>query len=117
MTDTDENGLRPVAIDVDGASKTFVQRRRAQGRGLRRERLDVHAVRDVSFTVRAGEIVGYLGPNGAGKSTTIKMLIGILTPTAGRLRVAGLDPARQRLALARRIGVVFGQRGSERCDK
>jgi len=112
MTDTDENGLHPVAIEVDGASKTFVQRRRAHGRGLRRERLDVHAVRDVSFTVRAGEIVGYLGPNGAGKSTTIKMLIGILTPTAGRLRVAGLDPARQRLALARRIGVVFGQRST-----
>jgi ABC-type uncharacterized transport system ATPase subunit len=55
--------------------------------------------------------------NGAGKSTTIKMLIGVLTPSAGRLRVAGLDPARQRLALARRIGVVFGQRGPERCGQ
>ncbi|MBL7492447.1 ATP-binding cassette domain-containing protein [Frankia sp. AgB1.9] len=108
----DEGGDRLVVIEVEGATKTFVQRRRVVGRGLRRQRLDVHAVRDVSFTVRAGEMVGYLGPNGAGKSTTIKMLIGILTPTAGRLRVAGLDPARQRLALARRIGVVFGHRST-----
>jgi ABC-2 type transport system ATP-binding protein len=54
--------------------------------------------------------VGYIGPNGAGKSTTVKMLTGILVPSAGRLRVAGADPARQRVALAHRIGVVFGQR-------
>jgi ABC-2 type transport system ATP-binding protein len=60
--------------------------------------------------VRAGEFVGYLGPNGAGKSTTIKMLTGILTPSSGSVRVAGLDPSRQRTTLARRIGVVFGQR-------
>jgi ABC-2 type transport system ATP-binding protein len=55
-------------------------------------------------------MVGYIGPNGAGKSTTIKMLTGILVPTSGRLRVAGLEPSRQRTELARRIGVVFGQR-------
>ncbi|MEU9835275.1 ATP-binding cassette domain-containing protein [Streptosporangium sp. NPDC048047] len=78
------------------------------GRG--RSRRTVHAVRDLSFTVGAGEFVGCLGPNGAGKSTTIKMLTGILAPSAGRLRVAGLDPTRRRTALARRIGVVFGQR-------
>ncbi|WP_018503168.1 ABC transporter ATP-binding protein [Parafrankia discariae] len=95
-------------IDVEGVSKTFVVRRRAGW--MRRERVDVPAVVDLSFTVRAGEIVGYLGPNGAGKSTTIKMLVGILTPSGGRLRVAGLDPSRQRLRLSRRIGVVFGQR-------
>ncbi|WP_061288861.1 ABC transporter ATP-binding protein [Herbidospora cretacea] len=70
----------------------------------------VPAVRDLSFRVGAGEFVGCLGPNGAGKSTTIKMLTGILTPTHGRALVAGLDPTRQRKALARRIGVVFGQR-------
>ena len=69
-----------------------------------------HAVQDLSFTVAPGEFVGYLGPNGAGKSTTIKMLCGILTPTSGRVRVAGLDPSRRRTQLARRIGVVFGQR-------
>ena len=55
-------------------------------------------------------MIGYVGPNGAGKSTTIKMLTGILQPSGGRVRVDGLDPARQRLEVAKRIGVVFGQR-------
>ncbi len=101
-TDTD------TVIDVAEVEKTFVLRRRA-GR-FRRERVDVPAVTDLTFRVRAGEMVGYLGPNGAGKSTTIKMLIGILTPTTGRIRVSGLDPSRQRMQLAHRLGVVFGQR-------
>jgi len=95
-------------IDVHNLARTFVVRRR-QG-GMKRARTEVHAVRDLSFTIDAGEMVGYIGPNGAGKSTTIKMLTGILVPTAGHLRVAGLDPSRQRTELARRIGVVFGQR-------
>lgn len=64
----------------------------------------------ISFRVARGEMVGYIGPNGAGKSTTIKMLTGILTPSGGRLRVAGIDPSRERTRLAHRIGVVFGQR-------
>src|SRR3712207_5759614 len=55
-------------------------------------------------------MVGYIGPNGAGKSTTIKILTGILVPTEGHVRVAGLEPSRSRTELARRIGVVFGQR-------
>ncbi|MEV0994270.1 ATP-binding cassette domain-containing protein [Nonomuraea sp. NPDC050202] len=80
------------------------------GRSFKVKRNVVHAVRELSFTVSAGEFVGYLGPNGAGKSTTIKMLCGILTPTSGSVRVAGLDPSRRRTTLARRIGVVFGQR-------
>ncbi|MFI6502494.1 ATP-binding cassette domain-containing protein [Nonomuraea typhae] len=80
------------------------------GRSFKVKRNLVHAVRDLSFTVAPGEFVGYLGPNGAGKSTTIKMLCGILTPTSGSVRVAGLDPTRRRTAVARRIGVVFGQR-------
>jgi ABC-2 type transport system ATP-binding protein len=70
----------------------------------------VDAVDGITLDVAQGELLGYLGPNGAGKSTTIKMLTGILVPTSGRVRVAGLDPARQRLDLTRRIGVVFGQR-------
>jgi ABC-2 type transport system ATP-binding protein len=70
----------------------------------------VHAVRGLSFTIERGEMVGYIGPNGAGKSTTIKMLTGILVPSAGRLAVAGIDPSRDRVELTRRIGVVFGQR-------
>lgn len=68
------------------------------------------AVTDVSFSVEPGEIVGYIGVNGAGKSTTIKMLTGILVPTAGQVRVLGRDPHRDRVANARDIGVVFGQR-------
>ena len=95
-------------IDVSGLERTFVLRRRA---GLmRRTRSEVRAVHDLTFSVETGEMVGYIGPNGAGKSTTIKMLTGILVPTAGSLRVAGLDPSRQRTELAQRIGVVFGQR-------
>ncbi len=95
-------------ISAQGLQKSFTLRRRAGV--LRRTRTVVRAVDGVSFDVTAGQIVGYIGPNGAGKSTTIKMLTGILTPSAGHLRVAGLEPARARVALARRIGVVFGQR-------
>ena len=93
-------------IEVDGLSKRFVLRR---GR-FRRERHVVEAVNDISFRVERGELLGYLGPNGAGKSTTIKMLTGILVPSAGRVSVAGLDPARSRIELARKIGAMFGQR-------
>ncbi len=80
-------------------------------REFRRKRgVRLAAVDGVSLSVAPGEAVGLLGPNGAGKSTTIKMLTGILVPTAGRVRVCGLDPVRRRRELARRIGVVFGQR-------
>ena len=68
------------------------------------------AVRSVSFTISAGEMVGYIGPNGAGKSTTIKMLTGILVPTSGKVLVNGLIPYKERQKNARQIGVVFGQR-------
>ncbi|MFD6230723.1 ATP-binding cassette domain-containing protein [Streptomyces sp. NPDC060232] len=95
-------------ISLDGVEKVFAVRRRV---GLmRREKRQVRAVDGISFAVARGEMVGYIGPNGAGKSTTIKMLTGILTPSGGRLRVAGIDPARERVRLAQRIGVVFGQR-------
>ncbi|WP_441245945.1 ABC transporter ATP-binding protein [Kitasatospora sp. McL0602] len=95
-------------IELDDVRRTFTVRAKT-GR-LRREKREVRAVDGLTFTVDAGECVGYIGPNGAGKSTTIKMLTGILVPTGGRLSVAGVDPARERTALARRIGVVFGQR-------
>jgi len=68
------------------------------------------AVRDVSFELNAGELVGYIGPNGAGKSTTIKMLTGILVPTSGTCTVNGIVPWADRQANGRQIGVVFGQR-------
>ncbi|MDN5748917.1 MAG: ATP-binding cassette domain-containing protein [Pseudonocardia sp.] len=78
--------------------------------GSRLRRTRVTAVTDVTLDVARGEAVGFLGPNGAGKSTTIKMLTGVLVPSAGSARVCGLDPVRERRTLARRIGVVFGQR-------
>ncbi|HEX7166240.1 MAG TPA: ATP-binding cassette domain-containing protein [Acidimicrobiales bacterium] len=95
-------------ISLQDVSKTFVVRKRA-GR-LRRSKVEVRAVDGVSLEVDAGELVGYIGPNGAGKSTTIKMLTGILVPSSGVVRVAGVDPQRKRIELTRRIGVVFGQR-------
>ena len=96
-------------IDVADLERTFNVRRRVEGR-RRKVRESVRAVHDLTFSVEAGEMVGYIGPNGAGKSTTIKMLTGILVPTSGHLRVAGLEPQRNRVELAKRIGVVFGQR-------
>ncbi len=87
-------------IELDGLRREFRRRR-----GVR-----LAAVDGMSLSISPGEAVGLLGPNGAGKSTMIKMLTGILVPTAGRVRVCGLDPVRQRRQLARRIGVVFGQR-------
>jgi ABC-2 type transport system ATP-binding protein len=68
------------------------------------------AVDSISFAIRKGEMVGYVGPNGAGKSTTIKMLTGILLPTSGDVQVLAFTPHAQRRQLARRIGVVFGQK-------
>src|SRR5512146_2351832 len=68
------------------------------------------AVDRIDFQIGEGEIVGYIGVNGAGKSTTIKMLTGILLPTSGNVRVLGRDPHKERIANAREIGVVFGQR-------
>lgn len=76
--------------------------------GLKRKR--VRAVDEMTFRVGAGSAVGYIGANGAGKSTTIKMLTGILVPTSGEVRTCGLRPVEDRRQLARRVGVVFGQR-------
>ncbi|MFE6511367.1 ATP-binding cassette domain-containing protein [Nocardioides sp. NPDC057767] len=97
-------------IEVRDLSREFTIRKRAGG--FRRTSVVKQAVHDLSFEIDAGEMVGYIGPNGAGKSTTIKMLTGILVPSGGSARVADLEPSRQRRELARRIGVVFGQRTS-----
>lgn len=79
-------------------------------RDYRRRRDTLRALDALDLTVEAGEAIGYLGANGSGKSTTIKLLTGILTPNAGTVRTCGLDPVPARRQLARRIGVVFGQR-------
>src|SRR5207302_284872 len=71
---------------------------------------DVHAVRDVTFRIEPGEIVAFLGPNGAGKTTTLKMLTGLLYPTAGRVEVAGFVPWTGGSGFKRRIALVLGNR-------
>jgi ABC-2 type transport system ATP-binding protein len=95
-------------IEAQGLRKDFTVRV-SRGR-LRRQKRVVSAVDGVDLRVERGEMLGYIGPNGAGKSTTLKMLTGVLTPTAGQVRVCGFVPVPQRTRLARRIGVVFGQR-------
>lgn len=70
----------------------------------------VTAVKDISFDVNEGEILGFIGPNGAGKSTVIKMLTGILSPTSGKCTINGKDPQKDRKRYVKEIGVVFGQR-------
>jgi ABC-2 type transport system ATP-binding protein len=75
---------------------------------IRRRKIDVEAVRGVSFDVGDGELFGLLGPNGAGKTTTIKMLITLLLPTAGTARVLGYDVVRDAREVRKRIGYVFG---------
>lgn len=104
------------AIDVNGLRKTFVSREKQQGlKGslrslLRPDYRVVEAVVDISFAVEQGERVAFIGPNGAGKSTSIKMLVGILHPTAGEAHVLGKVPWRERERLAYEIGAVFGQK-------
>lgn len=103
-------------INVDCISKTFKVAKRNSGLKaalksfFKREYTYIDAVKNVSFSIEKGEVVGYIGPNGAGKSTTIKMLSGILLPTAGNIRVNGLDPFKDRKKYVSNIGVVFGQR-------
>ncbi len=102
-----------MAIIVENLRKEFVVRKRT---GRRRFLFSVYkdevvsAVRDICFTISAGERVAFIGPNGAGKSTTLKMLSGILQPTSGHAEVAGFVPWKSRQKLAYEIGLVFGQR-------
>ncbi|MBN2911036.1 ATP-binding cassette domain-containing protein [Polycladomyces sp. WAk] len=104
------------SIDAKGLTKEFrVYQSRPGLLGAFRDLLNrnyrvIRAVDGIDLRIEQGEVVGYIGENGAGKSTTIKMLTGILQPTAGELRVNGFDPHRQREAFVRTIGVVFGQR-------
>src|SRR5204862_6618080 len=67
---------------------------------------ELTAVDRIDLRVTAGQFFGFLGPNGAGKSTTIKMLTGLLTPTAGRMQLLGIDFSRKPLGIKRQIGVV-----------
>ena len=95
-----------------GGVGAAVETRSVVVRGLTKSFGDKVAVAGISLDVPRGSFYGLVGPNGAGKSTTIKMLTGILVPTSGELVVAGLNPQERRTDLARRIGVVFGQRSA-----
>jgi ABC-2 type transport system ATP-binding protein len=95
-------------IEARGLRKDFTVRVRT-GR-FRRTARRVAAVDGIDLRVDAGEMLGYIGPNGAGKSTTLKMFTGVLYPSGGDVRVCGYEPVPQRVAMARQIGVVFGQR-------
>ena len=97
-------------IQVEHLQKTFVIRKKRQKGALTRDKEQIHALRDLCFTVEKGELVGYIGPNGAGKSTTVKILSGILTPDSGRVSIGGRTPWESRREHVRHIGVVFGQR-------
>ena len=103
-------------IEMQGICKTYRVRRREAGLGsavkslFSREYTEIPALRDMTFTVPDGQILGYIGPNGAGKSTTIKILSGILRPDSGSCTVDGLVPWEDRKAHVARLGVVFGQR-------
>ena len=104
------------AIAAEQLSKTFRVKVRIPGlRGalgalLRPRYRDVRAVRQVSFHIDPGEIVGFLGPNGAGKTTTLKMLTGLLYPTSGRVEVGGFAPWSGGADFKRRIALVLGNR-------
>lgn len=103
-------------IQVTNLTKEFRTPKKHEGLGgafrslFSREYTVKRAVDDISFSIGAGETVGYIGVNGAGKSTTIKMMSGILTPTSGSCQVLGVEASRHRKRNAQNIGVVFGQR-------
>lgn len=103
-------------IEVKNITKTFKVAKRKSGLKesiksfFKRDYKLVEAVKDISFSVQKGEIIGYIGPNGAGKSTTIKILSGILTPDSGICKVGNIIPWENRKEYVKHIGVVFGQR-------
>lgn len=103
-------------IEVKHITKTFKVAKKKSGLKasfksfFKRDYKMVEAVKDISFSIAKGEIIGYIGPNGAGKSTTIKILSGILTPDKGQCTVGKIVPWKNRKEYVKKIGVVFGQR-------
>lgn len=103
-------------IKIEGITKSFKVAKRSTGllqatKALfYREHTIVEALKDITFTIEPGEIVGYIGPNGAGKSTTIKIMSGILVPDGGKCNILGFTPWKERVEYVKNIGVVFGQR-------
>lgn len=103
-------------ISIKNLCKTF--KKPVRGEGLKgmiktlfsRKYIPIEAVKNVSFEIEQGEIVGYIGANGAGKSTTIKMMCGILHPTSGDVIVDGMKFDKKRKEINKEMGVVFGQK-------
>jgi len=106
----------PAVIEVDDLSKQYRVYRKHEGlvasvRNLfHREFTKVDAVKQVSFQIEEGEIVGFLGPNGAGKTTTLKLLSGLIYPTSGRATVLGHIPWKRENAYRRNFSLVMGQK-------
>ena len=101
-------------IEAHSLSKTYTRLAAPKTGGIsrlwKRERQDIQALCDASFSIEKGELVGLIGPNGAGKSTTVKLLTGILTPSSGSCTVDGRTPWENRREHVRHLGAVFGQR-------
>ncbi len=103
-------------IEVKNLNKNFITHKRggslteAVTNLFHRKEVVVEAVKDITFSVKKGELLGFLGPNGAGKSTTIKMLTGTLFPTSGQIIVNGYVPYKERIKYVKNIGAVFGQK-------
>src|SRR5689334_3696363 len=103
-------------IEAQGLTKTYKVFQKKEGvlgalRGLyRREYKEVRAVDDVGFAIEPGEMVAFLGPNGAGKTTTLKMLSGLIYPTAGTAQVLGYTPSKRVDAFRRQFALVMGQK-------
>ncbi len=103
-------------IEVENLTRVFRTYKKQPGfwggvRGLfKREFEETAAAKDISFSIKEGEFVGFLGPNGAGKTTTLKMLSGLIYPTSGQARVAGFDPSRRENAYRRLFALVLGQK-------
>jgi ABC-2 type transport system ATP-binding protein len=108
--------MKEEQIVVDNLTKTYRVPEREPGLAaslrslVKRDYQEVEAVRGISFTVESGEMVGFIGPNGAGKTTTLKMLAGLLHPTAGEARVMGHTPWERRPAYLQKISMVLGNK-------
>lgn len=105
-----ENARENVMEGTGASGKERMFSKEKRKRIFRQEKTTVTALDNVSFQIGRGEFVAYAGPNGAGKSTTMKLLSGMLQPTSGNLSVLGMSPEKERIALMKKLGVLFGNR-------